>query len=67
MLKVFRVTRCQSSSWYQDYEMVVVAHDNDSAENIARWRSTDFRISELEVEEIDLTEEGVVLVANVGG
>lgn len=67
MLKVFRVIRYDCPTYGEDWGMVVVACDETWAETIARQKSSDFRKARLEVEEIDLTTEGVILVANVGG
>ena len=67
MLKVFKVMRIDRPSYCEDWGMVVVACDKMWAEKIARQRSDDFRRAKLEVKEIDLTKEGVLLVANVGG
>lgn len=65
-MKVYLVTNRDSEIWfvsYVDCKMVVVAEDELHAERCARCNSNDFkRAKKIEVKEIDLYEEGVILV-----
>ena len=66
-MKVFLVQRTDRVDWCQDYAMVVVAEDERHAERRARISSDDFKACQnIDITEIDITEEQCVLIANSG-
>lgn len=68
-MKVYLVNKKDAISWCMDYAMVVVAKDKLCAERCARCASDDFKRAELEVIEIDTSDncsERVILKANTG-
>lgn len=66
-LKLYKIRRTEGISWYQDYEMVVIAEDELRAERRARLSSDDFRRAKnLDIEEINMDEEQCVLISNTG-
>jgi hypothetical protein len=51
-----------------DYAMVIIAEDELHAERKARWSSYNFKkAKKINITQINLSEEAVVLKANVGG
>jgi hypothetical protein len=60
-MKCFKVERTDRVSWVEDYAMIVIAEDELYAEQAARWKSSDFKKAEINME-----EEQVILVANTG-
>jgi len=65
-MKCFKIERIDNASWCEDFEMVVIAKDEPSAEILSRLSSDDFKKAKLKVTEINIDVEQVVLVANIG-
>lgn len=65
-MNVYLVSRTDGIGWCEDMECVVVASDEMWAEKLARLKSSNFRKAKLFVKQINLDEEGVLLVTNMG-
>lgn len=65
-MNVYLVSRIDTISYCENMECIVVASDELWAEKIARLKVSDFRKAPLFVEKVNIDEEGVLLVTNMG-